>query len=336
MSLTIDSESDLQFTEVEWDAPKSSTPKYQKVTPLTKDKASAAVEVDFRVQEATKGVFKAIGDFFGSVFNGSSLTGKIGRALLFGAAAGIVAAIFLSNPIGWIVFGSVVTVTLIAQLAIPTYLDARENNVGFGQMAAFKLSAWRRSFSDKNYDHVFTAPNGAKLFLGALPNHNSFDLSKLVLDENIGAVISINEKWERNEIGVSHPYTKEEYEDAGLHYRAFDAYDHQLLDRDTLIAIACAIDEELSAGRNVYIHCRAGVGRSAMGVAAYLMMWQDQTADEAAKQIKHGGGEGEFFAPGRKKSTIMKKLDDKVDKHDEVVQQGLRSFQPFDKFIGQD
>ncbi|MCP5490093.1 MAG: dual specificity protein phosphatase family protein [Chlamydiales bacterium] len=335
MSFLVQSGTDLYQTAIEQDRVSSQDiMNYHAVAPLTYKRAKNAVEVDYRVQEATKGVFKKIGDFFGKIINGDSLMQKIGLAILVGAVAGIAAAFFFSNPIGWIVFGSVVVVTLIAQLIIPTIKDAYVHDVGFGQMLAFKFSAWKRSLNDKNYDHVFTAQNGAKIFLGALPNHNTFDLSQLVLGENIGAVISVNEPWERKEIGVSRPYTSQEYRDAGINYYRVDADDHRLLERNELVYIADAIDMELAQGRNVYIHCRAGVGRSAMGVAAYLMMFQDMSADAAANQIKYGGGDGKYYAPGRKDSTIMRKLDDKVDKHSEI-QVGLRNIELFDQFVNQ-
>lgn len=46
------------------------------------------------------------------------------------------------------------------------------------------------------------------------------------------------------------------------------------------------IDEQRKAGRPVYVHCRAGVNRSVMVVAAYLM-WRDRLSrDEALAVIR--------------------------------------------------
>lgn len=289
-------------------------------TPISpKVRMRKAIEIDYRVDQASKGVFEAIGDFFASIPNGDSLAGKIGRALLFGAVVGIAAGFLFSNPIGWIVFGAATATYLIGQMIIPTIADAREHNVGFGQMFAFKFSAWQREmgFRGDNYNHVYTAPNGAKIFLGALPNKNSHDLTTLVGKEEIGAVISINEPWERKNIGVSNPYTRENYEDVDIHYHEHDVHDHSLLPQNELLAIALEIADEIRQGRNVYVHCRAGVGRSAMGVAAYLIAVEDMSADAAAKQIKDGGN----GAQGRKQSTIMKKLENKSPS-----ELGLRAF----------
>ncbi len=55
---------------------------------------------------------------------------------------------------------------------------------------------------------------------------------------------------------------------------------------DWLRSQVAFIDQQRKAGRPVYVHCRAGVNRSAMVVAAYLM-WRDRlTRDEALAVLR--------------------------------------------------
>ena len=55
---------------------------------------------------------------------------------------------------------------------------------------------------------------------------------------------------------------------------------------DWLRSQVAFIDEQRKAGRPVYVHCRAGVNRSAMVTAAYLM-WRDKlTRDDALAAIR--------------------------------------------------
>lgn len=57
-------------------------------------------------------------------------------------------------------------------------------------------------------------------------------------------------------------------------------------DLDWLRAQVQFIDKHMRAGHPIYVHCRAGVNRSAMVTAAYLM-WRDSlTRDEALGRIK--------------------------------------------------
>jgi hypothetical protein len=55
---------------------------------------------------------------------------------------------------------------------------------------------------------------------------------------------------------------------------------------DWLLSQVEFIDQQRKAGRAVYVHCRAGVNRSAMVMTAYLM-WRDKlTRDEALERIQ--------------------------------------------------
>jgi protein-tyrosine phosphatase len=46
------------------------------------------------------------------------------------------------------------------------------------------------------------------------------------------------------------------------------------------------VDKEIRAGHPVYIHCYAGISRSAMVTAAYLMVHNHWTRDEAMKYLR--------------------------------------------------
>jgi protein-tyrosine phosphatase/ADP-ribosylglycohydrolase len=55
-------------------------------------------------------------------------------------------------------------------------------------------------------------------------------------------------------------------------HRRFPIVDHGIPDSPlTMTEIVAAIARDLDAGRRVYVHCRAGIGRTGMAVACYLM-----------------------------------------------------------------
>lgn len=55
-------------------------------------------------------------------------------------------------------------------------------------------------------------------------------------------------------------------------HRRFSITDHGLpTSAETFDGVVAAIDADLAAGRRVYLHCRAGIGRTAMAVGCYLI-----------------------------------------------------------------
>lgn len=56
-----------------------------------------------------------------------------------------------------------------------------------------------------------------------------------------------------------------------IHYRRLPILDHNIPDSQDMVAILDVIDAELAAGRCVYVHCRAGIGRTATTVGCHLI-----------------------------------------------------------------
>ena len=167
------------------------------------------------------------------------------------------------------------------------------------QKIEFELSAVRHLCQKENYNEILESSKGSKLFLGALPNQLGHDGETLREVEEIRAVLSVNQGFERQPVGLSVPYGAREWTELSVDYKEIDAPDHYPLEIDAMHEAADFIHEQLQQGNNVYVHCRAGVGRSAMAVAAYLMKYKNKTAQKACKII----------VAQRKKSTIAKKME---------------------------
>jgi len=299
----------------------------RKPTGSPSGEAHARVDsVEHKTKQASTGCFKSIANFFGSVLNGSTLKGKIIRAVVVGGLAAL--TVFLvSNPVGWVVAAvgaGVFAGYLLGQFAIPTIKDCIKHGVSPKQMVEFKMSAWQRlngmrgvslcewmsGKRGKNINHVFTHQSGAKLYLSALPNKNDPAFRDLIESGKIGAVVSINEPWEVNhKIGDSDPYTPSDYEDRDIKYRPYVFEDHGLVQEALLDQTSKAIEEALLTGKDCIVHCRAGVGRSSQLIAGNLIRFQNRSDVQAARLIKNGNGAN---LEGRSQATIMKKLDSKV------------------------
>lgn len=262
-------------------------------------------DLTVRADAAARTTFQTIGDFFAGI--GRS---RVFRALVItGVAIGGLFAL-ASNPAGWMI-AAVAAGAFVVSMVGCVALDG-----GF-QQTAFELTALQRLMGcrGENYNEVYRLPTGERLFLGALPNRIGGYGEKLVQRHGVKATLSINEPWERAPFGLSQPYTARDWNDLGVTYGEITVFDHTLLSFEQLDQAADFIHANVAKHGNAYVHCRAGVGRSAMAIAAYLIKHQGKSADEAARIIK----------AGRPQSTIMKKLADKPEKGE----QGLRSYQAF-------
>ena len=149
----------------------------------------------------------------------------------------------------------------------------------------FELSAISRMVSTTT--NTFDKIQGHDIYLGSMPNQVSRDYDKM-RRENIGAILCVTEEWETMPMGLSQPYTKQQWkEEFGEDsYLRINQKDHTLLDIDNMDRAADFINERIQSGQKVYVHCRGGVGRSATAIAAYLIKYKKLSCDQAIAIIK--------------------------------------------------
>lgn len=85
------------------------------------------------------------------------------------------------------------------------------------------------------------------------------------------------------------PYSGILHEQAAVYeihaqHRRFSIQDFGLPTPDQMNAILNAIDEGLQAGRNIYLHCQGGIGRTGTTVGCYLVR-RGKSGEEALQQL---------------------------------------------------
>jgi protein-tyrosine phosphatase len=238
---------------------------------------------------------------------------RVSRCLAGDLAKGLAKSKFTTIPFifgGLAVGGLFVLALFVFHFTPPAWMIAATAlggyAVGFFVHMLFPKSAQKLSFefvallrlkNDMNYSEIFDL-NGKKLLLGALPNRLKSEGERLVAKEGLGAVLSLNEDFEDKSLGLSLPYEQDGWTDLGVHRKRMNVRDHTLLSVQQLDEAGDFIHSQIQK-HTTLVHCRAGNGRSAMAVAAYLMKYQNCSAEEARYQIE----------THRKSSTIAKKLE---------------------------
>ncbi|NXH22785.1 PTPM1 phosphatase, partial [Bucco capensis] len=122
------------------------------------------------------------------------------------------------------------------------------------------------------------------VLLGALPLRR---LSRgLVAEENVRAVVTLNEEYETRFISCS----AQEWKAMGVEQLRLDTVDLSgVPSLENLHKGVEFILKHRACGNSVYVHCKAGRSRSATMVAAYLIQlhhWSPQKAIEAIAKIR--------------------------------------------------
>lgn len=119
------------------------------------------------------------------------------------------------------------------------------------------------------------------IHLGALPLNelNSLDYIRY---HNITDIICLVEEFELTKSLLHDPINREQYEENNIAFHHYPTPDYNAVPPNMITDICQQILQLQQQGRNVLVHCKAGKGRSAMIVAAYLVMVQHQPNPLAA------------------------------------------------------
>jgi atypical dual specificity phosphatase len=121
------------------------------------------------------------------------------------------------------------------------------------------------------------------LYLGMIP---LVYIKDELLSLKIDCVISLVEPFEMEESFAGSPIEHNEWNNNGVRTFAIPTPDYEPLNINTLINTIKIIDDELQNGKTVYIHCKAGVGRSASVVVGYIMKKYKMNVDDAIEYVK--------------------------------------------------
>lgn len=192
---------------------------------------------------------------------------SLGLLLLIGA---LTATILLTAPFSFHFIPMAIAGVIIA---VPIL------NINFkGLVYETSLIFTRLSAGQERWMHVVhetESVNGkGKLYLGGIPLHN-YDHVEDFKKKNIKEVVSLIEPFEQQSITFGgSPVSHADWEEAGIHQTLIPTSDFNPVPAEKLEQAVALIHDTLSKGENVYVHCKAGRGRSATAVICYLLQYQ--------------------------------------------------------------
>lgn len=123
------------------------------------------------------------------------------------------------------------------------------------------------------------------LYLGALPLKNEGHLEK-ISELGVTDVLSLVESFEMKDGWVNTPVKGQDWEGKGISFKQIQAADFLPLKQEEIEEGAQHLNTLLQQGRTIYVHCKAGRGRSASIVIVYLMKFQGFSFDKAFELVK--------------------------------------------------
>lgn len=156
------------------------------------------------------------------------------------------------------------------------------NPPSFTSKIAYEVSLQYTKYSCNSW---WSKIEGLNLYLGAIPlkNNGHFEeLQKL----GITHVISVLEDFEMEAGWINTPVKHSDWEEAGISVKHIPAPDFYGLNKDEIREGVKDLHEALEKGKTVYLHCKAGRGRSATVLVAYLMEHHGYTLEKAISLVK--------------------------------------------------
>ncbi len=161
----------------------------------------------------------------------------------------------------------------------------------------------------KNYDwsNKIGHFENADLILGALPIQSAkYDSLAEMKGQNIEAVLSVIEAFENRSFGkVVKPITPEQLSEVGIKQVQLLSPDFETLPLELVERGVQFIHDNLANGKNVYVHCKAGRGRSALVVMCYLIKHQQMSAQQAFALVRKQRPQAGFRESESKYTTLL-------------------------------
>ena len=201
--------------------------------------------------------------------------------------------IYLSFPIVFatIAYGFIERKKIVHELAIlflgewyglpkkGAYDQSRKREWTFFKQRAPYLSAPSFAIGNHYIDLLAKHRNGAAIFLGALPKaKHAIWLKKHKVD----LVISMIEEREYN-VPV---FPKTDWEGIGIEFHHFPSPDFEPLSSELLEKATRVATTALRVGKRIYIHCKAGRGRSCAVAVMALSILTKESVDEIHERVK--------------------------------------------------
>lgn len=123
------------------------------------------------------------------------------------------------------------------------------------------------------------------LYLGALPLENKGHL-QAICDLKVTHVLSMVEDFEMKEGWFNTPVKQETWKAHGIEAKQIQAVDCEPLKVEELEEGVEYLARNLAQGATLYVHCKAGRGRSASVVIGYLMKYHHLSFDDALARVK--------------------------------------------------
>lgn len=149
------------------------------------------------------------------------------------------------------------------------------------------------------------------IVLGALPLKNRHH-GKKIHALGVQSILSVVERFEiKTKTFFSSPVQESDWKKRGLVRKIVETKDFLPMDIESFDESINFLHSEILANRKVYIHCKAGRGRSASVVIAYLMKIEGKSYDEAYRLVK--GKRSQVKINERQKQGILDYISSQVD-----------------------
>lgn len=158
-------------------------------------------------------------------------------------------------------------------------------SVGWKKQIAFNVSLVYNFARHNRKSRPWWSRVNDFIVLGALPMRDKHHLKRLTEEYNVKAVVTMNERYELAGRLYCTPVTPDDWKDAGVLQHFGDTPDFKPPTAESIDSCVEFIASNRERG-SVYVHCKAGRGRSTVAVMSYLVKYEHMSPTEGLAFIK--------------------------------------------------